>query len=115
MPLSIVPALAALFTATDCARRVAYDPCEQGSYLQTECDSAIVHHGYWYAGSWYPRVYPYAPFYYFNRYNSYVGAGGRVRSLSPTTYAPSSSAPSRSSVARGGFGGIGSGHAFAGS
>jgi hypothetical protein len=115
VPLSIVPALAAMLTATDCARRIGYDPCEQDTYLQGDCQTAIVNHGYWYAGSWYPRAYSYAPFYYFNRYNTYVAGGGQVRSLSPTTYAPSTSSPSRSSVVRGGFGSIGAGHASAGS
>ncbi|MEO7086064.1 MAG: hypothetical protein ABI442_13720 [Gemmatimonadaceae bacterium] len=116
VPLSIVPALAALFVATDCSRNVAYDPCDQSSYMQSDCDAAIVHHGYWYGGAWYPRVYSYAPFYYLNRYNSYAAGGGRMRSLSPTTYSPTStSTSSRPSVVRGGFGSIGSGHAFAGS
>ncbi len=119
VPLTIVPALAALIGATACGHRDIYDPCEQGSYVQTACDSAVVHHGYWYGGAWYPRVYSYAPFWYYNRYNSYVAGGGIVHSLSPTTYAPSSSSSSassaRSSVVRGGFGGIGVGHASAGS
>ncbi|HTE44536.1 MAG TPA: hypothetical protein VK636_04765 [Gemmatimonadaceae bacterium] len=114
VPLSIVPALAAL-VVTGCSSRVAYDPCESASYNQIACDSAVVHHGYWYGGSWYPRTYPYLPLYYFGRYNSYVAGGGRVRSISPTVYSPSVAAPSRANVVRGGFGGIGAGHGSAGS
>lgn len=116
VPLTIVPALAALVSATDCSRhQIAYDPCESGSYVQTACDSAVVHHGYWYGGTWYPHVYSYAPFWYYNRYSNYVAGGGRVRSLSPTTYVPRATTPTRTGVVRGGFGGIGEGHAFAGS
>ncbi|MEP6494921.1 MAG: hypothetical protein ABJF01_19700 [bacterium] len=117
VPLSIVPALAALVATTGCARsdRLAYDPCESASYVQTACDSAVVHHGYWYGGTWYPHTYQYLPLYYFGRYNSYVSGGGRVRSISPTVYSPSVATPSRPNVVRGGFGGIGEGHGAAGS
>jgi hypothetical protein len=115
VPLTIVPALAALVAATGCSRRVAYDPCEPVSYQQVACDSAVAHHGYWYGGSWYARTYPYLPLYYYSHYNSYLAGGGRVRSISPTVYSPSVAAPSRANVVRGGFGGIGMGHGAAGS
>jgi hypothetical protein len=114
VPLTIVPALAAALTAAACSHR-SYDPCEPVSYSQIECEAAVSHHGYWYGGTWYPHVYSYAPLYYYNGYHSYVSSGGRVRSISPTTYSAPSATPSRSSVVRGGFGGIGSGHASAGS
>jgi len=116
VPLTIVPALAALVAATGCSSdRVAYDPCEPVSYQQMACDSAVAHRGYWYSGTWYPHTYAYLPLYYFGNYNSYVARGGRVRSISPTVYSPSVSSPSRPNVVRGGFGGIGEGHGAAGS
>ncbi|HEX3866563.1 MAG TPA: hypothetical protein VHV78_07400, partial [Gemmatimonadaceae bacterium] len=107
----------ALFGASACAHRDRYDPCEASTYVETACDSAVVHHGYWYGGAWYPRVYSYAPFWYYNRYNSFVSTGGIGRSLAPTMYVPSSASATsaRASVVRGGFGGIGEGHASAGS
>jgi hypothetical protein len=108
--------MAAAISATACSHRRAYDPCEAETYTQAACDSAVVRGGYWYSGTWYPHVYPYAAMYYLGRYNSFVGSGGRVRSISPTVYVPSASTPvARPSVVRGGFGGIGSGHASAGS
>jgi hypothetical protein len=115
VPLSLVPALAALVGVAGCSSRVAIDPCEPDTYTQTACDDAVVHHGYWYGGSWYPHVYAYDPIWYYTRYNGFVGSGGTVRSISPTVYAPHVSAPSRTSVVRGGFGGIGSGFGAAGS
>ncbi len=115
VPLTIVPALAAVVSMAGCSSNPVYDPCEPANYVQVACDSAVVHHGYWYRGAWYPHVYRYAPLYYYSRYSSFLSGGGQVRSLSPTIYAPSVSAPSRANVVRGGFGGIGEGHAFAGS
>jgi hypothetical protein len=116
VPLSLVPALAALVTAAACrSDRVALDPCEPSSYTQVACDSAVVHHGYWYGGTWYPRVYPYLPFYYYNGYRSYVGSGGQVRSIAPTIFAPPAATPARPALVRGGFGGIGEGHEASGS
>jgi hypothetical protein len=116
VPLSLVPALAALIGATACSSRdPVFDPCEPDSYTQVACDAAVVNHGYWYSGTWYPHVYPYAGLWYMNRYSGYVGSGGRVRTMSPTVYSPSYSAPARPSVVRGGFGGIGAGIGAAGS
>src|SRR4051812_37177788 len=103
VPLTIVPALAAALSAAACSHQT-YDPCEPASYSQLECESAVTHRGYWYGGTWYPHVYSYAPLYYYNGYHSYVSRGGRVRSLSPTTYSAPSASPSRPSVVRGGFG-----------
>jgi hypothetical protein len=116
VPLSLVPVIAAAISATACSAHRTYDPCEAEVYTQAACDSAVARGGYWYSGTWYPHVYPYAPMYYLGRYNSFVAGGGRVRSISPTVYVPSTSTPvARPSVVRGGFGGIGSGHASAGS
>lgn len=116
VPLSLVPALAALVTVAGCGtNRVAMDPCEPSSFEHASCDSAVAHHGYWYGGMWYPHVYPYMPLFYYNGYRSYVGGGGQTRGVSPTVYAPPSTTPSRPGVVRGGFGGIGEGHTGAGS
>ena len=114
--LKLVPLLAAAVGAS-CARDTyVADPCEAQTYNQVACDSAVVHHGYYYGGTWYPHVYPYGGMYYLTRYNGYVGSGGSVRSIAPTVYAPSISAPAaRPNVVRGGFGGIGEGHMSAGS
>jgi hypothetical protein len=117
VPLSLVPALAALVGATGCSNNAidSIDPCEPGTYTQAACDTAVVHHGYWYGGTWYPHVYPYAPIWYYSRYTGFIGSGGRVRTISPTVYAPSVSTPARPNVVRGGFGGIGEGFGAAGS
>src|SRR4051812_43813939 len=81
VPLSLVPALAALVTVTGCSSNVSrpIDPCDADSYLQSTCDSAVVNRGYYYGGTWYPHVYPYAAMYYLGRHNSYIAGGGRVR------------------------------------
>lgn len=116
VPLSLVPVLAAAVASTSCSSPRPLDPCEAETYVQAACDTAVEQHGYWYSGTWYPRVYPYAAMYYFGRYNSFVAGGGRVRTMSPTVYVPHTSVPAaRPSVVRGGFGGIGSGHVSAGS
>jgi hypothetical protein len=116
VPLSLVPVIAAAISATACSHPRPLDPCEAENYTQAACDSAVTGGGYWYSGTWYPHVYPYAAMYYLGRYNSFVAGGGRVRSISPTVYVPHTSTPAaRPSVVRGGFGGIGSGHASAGS
>ena len=115
VPLSLVPALAALVSAAGC-HNDAYDPCDPATYMQAACDSAVVHHGYWYRNTWYPHVYAYDPIWYYTRYTGFLGSGGRVRSISPTVYVPSrSAAVSRPSVVRGGFGSIGHGFGSAGS
>jgi len=115
VPLSIVPILAAAVSVASCSSNPVYDPCEPSTYTQFACDSAVVQHGYWYRGAWYPHVYQYAPLYYYSRYNSFLAGGGRVRTMAPTVYAPHVATPSRANVVRGGFGSIGAGHAFAGS
>jgi hypothetical protein len=99
-----------------CGHRSVYDPCEQTTYAQAACDSAVVHQGYYNNGTWYPHVYPYAALYYYSRYTGFLAGGGRVRSISPTVYVPHTSTPSaRPNVVRGGFGAIGAGHGAAGS
>src|SRR4051812_11008689 len=116
VPLKLVPAIAAAISATACSRPRPIDPCEPDAFTQVACDTAVARGGYWYSGTWYPHVYPYGAIYYLGRYNSFVAGGGRVRSISPTVYVPHTSTPvARPSVVRGGFGGIGSGHASAGS
>ena len=116
VPLSLVPLIAATISATACSHSQPIDPCEPDSYTQAACETAVAQRGYWYGGTWYPHVYPYAAMYYLGRHNSFVAGGGRVRSISPTVYVPHTSTPAaRPSVVRGGFGGIGSGHVSAGS
>jgi len=114
VPLSLVPALAALVGA-GCARPRPVDPCEATTYTQTACDSAVAKGGYYYSGTWYPHVYSYGALYYLTRHNSWVAGGGRVRSISPTVYAPRPAVTARPGVIRSGFGGIGAGHGVAGS
>src|ERR1700712_5534120 len=101
VPLTIVPALAVVLTTASCSHRT-YDPCEPVTYSQLECETAVARHGYFYQGAWYPHVYSYAPLYYYNGYHSFVSSGGRVRSMSPTTYSAPTATPSRASVVRGG-------------
>ena len=114
--LKLVPLLATAVSVSCGSDAYVADPCESQTYNQVACDSAVAHQGYYYAGTWYPHVYPYNTMYYLSRYNGYVGSGGRMRSIAPTVYAPSVAAPaSRPSVVRGGFGGIGEGHMSAGS
>ncbi len=119
--LSIVPALAALAGATACSSRHSvydsrYDPCEQTSFVEIACDSAVVRRGYYYNNTWYPHVYPFGALYYYNRYTGFIAGGGHVRTMSPTVYVPTTSTPAaRPSVVRGGFGTIGSGLGAAGS
>ena len=116
VPLSLVPVLATVVTAATCTGSAPLDPCEPATYSQQVCEQAVAQHGYWYSGTWYPHVYPYAPFFYYNRYTGFIGSGGRVRSISPTVYVPHVSTPAaRPSVVRGGFGGIGAGHGASGS
>jgi hypothetical protein len=117
VPLTLVPALAAAVSATACSsNRGPIDPCEPSAYMQAACDSAVANRGYYYGGTWYPHVYPYAAMYYLGRYNTYVAGGGRVRRMSPSVYVPHVSTPAaRPGVVRGGFGGIGGGHVSAGS
>jgi hypothetical protein len=116
IPLSLVPALAAVAGSAACSHHAVYDPCEQTTYVQAACDSAVAHQGYYYGGTWYPHVYPYAGLYYYSRYSGFIASGGHVRRISPTVYVPHPSAPAaRPSAVRGGFGSIGSGHGVAGS
>jgi hypothetical protein len=117
VPLKLVPLLAAAVGAS-CPSHdgLAFDPCEAQTYNQVVCDSAVVHHGYYYGGTWYSRVYPYTTMYYLSRYNGFVSGGGRIQTLAPTVYEPTRAAPAaRPNVVRGGFGGIGEGHVSAGS
>src|SRR5438270_13996901 len=94
VPLKLVPLLAAAVGASCSSRNgLAFDPCDAQTYNQVACDSAVVHRGYYYGGTWYPHVYPYTTMYYLSRYNGYVSGGGRIRTIAPTVYAPSRAAP----------------------
>jgi hypothetical protein len=114
VPLSLVPALAAL-VGVGCSQRVPMDPCEAETYSQVACENAVANSGYWNNGHWYAHAYPFAAMYYLNRHSSFVAGGGRLRSVSPSVYVPHTAVPSRPGVVRGGFGGIGTGHGFSGS
>ena len=115
VPLSLVPALAALVGSGCSSNNTLVDPCEPATYSQPACETAVANNGYWNRGTWYPHVYPFAAMYYLTRYNGYVSGGGRVRTIAPTVYSPRPSVPSRPNVVRNGFGGIGAGHGAAGS
>ncbi|MDE3165654.1 MAG: hypothetical protein KGN36_07610 [Acidobacteriota bacterium] len=89
--------------------RSAQDPCDRAYYDDLACQEAIRSGGYYWRGTWMPMVYSYPYPYYYDRYRSYAGSGGRVYSSTPGTYArPSSSSPS--GVTRGGFGSTGAAH-----
>jgi hypothetical protein len=120
IPLSLVPALAALVSCDSSQPSAAEaDPCLPAAYQQQICEQAVQKQGYYYGGAWYPHVYTMAPLYYYNGYSRYVATGGRVRVLSPSRYSPSvgegHAAMPRTTVVRGGFGGIGGAHGFSGS
>jgi hypothetical protein len=121
VPLSLVPALAAL-TACDNGPQVVsgVDPCLPEVYNAAACQYSVGHNGYWYGGMWYHHVYSMPFMYYHNGYSGYIGSGGRVRVLSPGAYSPgfrssSIGSGSRTTVVRGGFGGIGGARGFGGS
>ena len=123
VPLSLVPALAAIVSCGPSHPAVisGVDPCLPDAYSQPQCDYAVRHQGYYYGGMWYHHIYAQPALFYYNGYSRYVGSGGRVRVISPSSYSPSigehaTPASARSTVVRGGFGSIGSAHGgFAGS
>lgn len=121
VPLSLVPALAALAACDNGPPRVVsgVDPCLPEVYNEAGCSYATRHNGYWYNGMWYHHVYSMPFIYYHNGYSGYVGSGGRVRSLGAGSYSPgfrtSVGSGSRTTVIRGGFGGIGGARGFGGS
>jgi len=92
------------------------DPCESAYYSDLACQEAIRSGGYYWGGTWVPMTYsnPY-PFYY-DRYRSYAGSGGRTYSVPAGSYArPSGSSSSTpSGVTRGGFGSTGAAHSSGG-
>lgn len=112
VPLTLVPALAAIVGCGPSLPPAEADPCLPQNYAQQICETAVQQGGYHYGGAWYPHVYTYAPLFYYNGYSRYVSSGGRVRAISPSVYSPSAG---RSSVVRGGFGGIGGARGFGGS
>ena len=117
VPLSLVPALAALAACNSGPQVISgVDPCLPDVYNQLQCDYAVQHHGYYYGGMWYHHVYTSPALFYYNGYTHYIGTGGRVRVVSPSSYSHSlSPSSSRSTVVRGGFGGIGGARGFSGS
>ena len=120
VPLSLVPALAAL-AACDSGPRVisGVDPCLPDVYNQPQCEYAVQHQGYYYGGMWYHHVYTSPALFYYGGYTHYIGTGGRVRVISPGSYthtlSPGSVSSGRSTVVRGGFGSIGGARGFSGS
>ncbi len=117
VPLSLVPALAALSGCGGPNPQIVsgVDPCLPQVYNEVACQYSTMHNGYWYQGMWYHHVYSYPLLYYHNGYSGYVGSGGQVRVLSPSTYSPGNVSAPRTTVVRGGFGGIGDAHGFSGS
>ena len=118
VPLSIVPALAAVVGCGPSGPQVVsgVDPCLPQVYNEAACQYAVQHNGYYYGGTWYRHAYTMPFLFYHNGYSGYVRSGGRVRALSASSYAPhiGTSAP-RSTVVRGGFGRIGGFRGFSGS
>ena len=119
VPLSLVPALAALASCGPSGPQVVsgVDPCLPRVYNQAQCEYAVQHQGYYYGGMWYHHVYAMPFLFYHNGYRGYVGSGGRVRPLSSSSYSPHVGIPSggRAAVVRGGFGRIGGSRGFSGS
>jgi hypothetical protein len=118
VPLSLVPALAAIVSCNSGPAVISgVDPCLPQVYQEAACLYATQHQGYYYQGMWYHHIYASPFLFYHNGYSGYIGSGGRVRVLSPSTYSPhySGSSAGRSTVVRGGFGGIGGSRGFGGS
>lgn len=116
VPLSIVPALAALAACDSGAPKTisGVDPCLPQVYNQAQCETAVKHNGYYYGGMWYRHVYTMPAMFYYSGYNRHLSAGGRVRAISSAQYSPSFKSAPRSTVVRGGFGGIGGARGFRG-
>ncbi len=123
VPLTLVPALAALVGCTpDASPQAGVDPCLPATYQQQACDYAVANKGYYNQGAWFPHVYPYAPLFYYNGYSRYVASGGRPRALPMSAYTPAPGgvrgrtgvSGGRSTVVRGGFGRIGGSRGFGG-
>ena len=118
VPLVLVPALSAVVGCNSGPQVIAgVDPCLPQVYQQAACQYSVMHQGYWYNGMWYHHIYSSPALFYYNGYNGYVRSGGVVHSISPSSYAPSAGVPAggRTTVVRGGFGGVGTAHATAGS
>ena len=111
VPLTLVPALAAVVGCGPRLSPAEADPCLPQNYSQQVCETAVQRQGYHYNGAFFPHVYAYPPLFYYNGYSRYVAGGGRVRSISPSRYSPTAS---RSTVVRGGFGRIGGARGFGG-
>jgi hypothetical protein len=116
VPLSLVPALAALAGCGPSTPQVisGVDPCLPQVYNEAQCRYATQHNGYFYNGMWYRHAYSMPFLYYHNGYSGYVRSGGRVRSLNASSYAPHLNTQPRSTVVRGGFGRIGGYRGFSG-
>ena len=118
VPLSLVPALAALVGCDPGPAVVSgVDPCLPRVYNESACLYATQHQGYYYGGMWYHHIYASPFLYYHNGYGGYVRSGGVVHALSPSSYSPGlgGSSAGRSAVVRGGFGSIGGTRGFGGS
>lgn len=115
VPLTLVPALAAVVSCGGPQTISGVDPCLPQVYQEAACQYSIRHQGYYYGGLWYHHVYAMPFIFYHNGYSGYVRSGGTVRALSPSSYRPGSPSAGRTTVVRGGFGGIGSTHGFSGS
>jgi hypothetical protein len=117
--LTLVPALVAATCSGD-----RPDPCEPRTYSAEACQYAVDHQGYYHNGSWIGHSYGRPFIFYSNGYSNYVAGGGQVRSIPSRAFAVPAggrgsaigggSRTAGSATARGGFGGIGSGHGIGG-
>ncbi len=83
------------------------DPCDQEYFNEQLCQEAVGRNGYFYGGSWHPRVYMHPYPYFFQQHSAWVNSGGRSTGINREYYSPSFRPPpigGRVGVSRGGFG-----------
>jgi hypothetical protein len=62
------------------------DPCEPELYDPIACERAVVHSGYYFRGTWVPRLYPHPFLYYGTEHDAYVAKGGRATPAPSSAY-----------------------------
>ena len=62
------------------------DPCNQRTFNQPVCETAVQNHGYRFHGAWIPMFYPSPYPFYLSGHSSYVARGGTVYSAPMSSY-----------------------------